>query len=294
MGNPLGRAPTQVGTAPWPEEMPVMEGTSPDDMKRIIGAQYMNNGVLPNGGLTVEGTSSMKYKVNHGAAFMFDSVASGLGVLVPVDTVTVNTAPAPSTGTRTDTIYVDGDGVVRVHEGTNPPHGVVIAQFVVPAGVTSTSSAQRTIDRNYAIPVGASLGRLLHWDGSGITAWTETNPTQRFKGQFSLPTDRIVRIEQVATLTTPDAATSLPHYAAFTYRIDGDTWVKRAYFQADPTRQTRTVSMSLELPEGNHTLQVDTHIRSFNGSHDDIEKIYVTESWDSALEMSLWDAGVSR
>jgi len=211
MGKPLGRAPTQVGTAPWPEEMPVMEGTSPDDMKRIIGAQYMNNGVLPNGGLTVEGTSSMKYKVNHGAAFMFDSVASGLGVLVPVDTVTVNTAPAPSTGTRTDTIYVDGDGVVRVHEGTNPPHGVVIAQFVVPAGVTSTSSAQRTIDRNYAIPVGASLGRLLHWDGSGITAWTETNPTQRFKGQFSLPTDRIVRIEQVATLTTPDAATRLPH-----------------------------------------------------------------------------------
>src|SRR5699024_469649 len=83
-------------------------------------------------------------------------------------------------------------------------------------------------------------------------------------------------------------------YVAFTYIFDDGEWIKRAYFQADPTRQTRSVSYQLTLPAGVHSVVVQSHIRSYNGSQSGIDKIYVTESWDSALVMSLWDMGPTQ
>ncbi|MGO2360020.1 MAG: hypothetical protein ACTH6N_02715, partial [Brachybacterium tyrofermentans] len=157
MGYPWPKAPLADGT-----------GTTSTDMQRIIGSQYMSSGVLPNGGLTVEGTSGMAYKVNSGACFMWTSYASRLGMLVPVDATTVNTVAAPSTGSRIDTVYVDGDGAVRVVQGTAIPSGVAIARFTVPAGITATTAAQQSIDRNFAIATGGTLGRLAQWNNSSV------------------------------------------------------------------------------------------------------------------------------
>src|SRR5699024_10803493 len=256
--------------------------------------QYMNQGILPNGGLTVSGRSDMSYLVESGAAFMWTSKSERLGVLVPVETVTIPTEAAPATGSRTDSIYMLRDGIPRVTSGAPPSTGVLLGSFIIGAGVTSTSAGQKTIDREYAIATGTSLGELVHWNGEGIVSWTETMPTQRFAQQFVLPSDRMVRLEHTATLTTPDNAKNLPHYVAFTYIFDDGEWVKRAYFQADPTRQTRSVSYQLTLPAGVHSVVVQSHIRSYNGSQSGIDKIYVTESWDSALEMSLWDMGPTQ
>src|SRR5699024_5606800 len=156
--------------ASWPTA-PDADGNGADetDLRRIIGAQYMNKGVLPNGGLTVEGTSSMNYRVNSGAAFMWTSESSRLGVLVPCETLTIPTEAAPSTGSRTDSVYLSLDGIPRVTSGAVPSSAVLLGSFIVSAGATSTISSQKTIDRDYAIGTGQSLGRLAHWDIPGGT-----------------------------------------------------------------------------------------------------------------------------
>lgn len=289
MAYPIGQPSYQDESGNW-------VGMTPQGIQRAIGESYMNEGILPSGGaVKVEGTSGWSYVVPAMTVFARTASASERrGVLIPIEQATIPVSAPTGGAERTDTIYVEPDeGIVRVREGASTAPGVIIDRVVIPASATNTQGITSNYDTVYAVPAGASLGRLVHWDGTGTTQWTETMPTTRFTDRFVLPTDRIVRLEQIATLTTPDAATSLPHYVAFTFKIDGSAWVKRAYFQADPTRQTRTVSMSIELPAGPHTIEVQTHIRSFNGSHDDIDKIYVTESWDSALEMSLWDAGVA-
>ena len=290
MAHPIGLPSEQLPDGSW-------VGMTPEGIQIAVGQMYHNAGVVPGdrAEARVKGTTSWAYAVPSLTAFVWTSLASRRAVLVPVEAETLPVSAPVGGAARTDTIYVRSDGVVRIAEGkTEAPGGsVVIDRMVIPAGATNTRGATSNWDIEYAIPAGASLGRLLHWDGTGTTQWTETMPTTRFTGRFSLPTDRVVRLEQIATLTTPDKAKNLPHYVAFTYKIDGSSWVKRAYFQADPTRQTRSVSMSIELPAGAHTLEVQTHIRSFNGEQTGIDKIYVSESWDSALEMSLWDAGVA-
>lgn len=289
MGYPIGLPSTQDGSGNW-------QGMTPLGMQRAIGSSYMNEGIVPGPiPFAVTGTTGWAYEITACTVVAYISTSERRAVLIPIEEASLPVSAAPAGSDRTDTIYVDLEGVVRVAEGTSAPgSGVTLAERTLPAGSVDTRAAIASGDTDYAIPSGASLGRLLHWDGTGITEWTETMPTSRYNGRFVLPTDRVVRIEQTATLTTPDAATSLPHYAAFTYKVDGSTWVKRAYFQADPTRQTRTITMGLELPAGPHTLEIDTHIRSFNGETDDIDKIYVSESFDSALEMSLWDMGPAR
>lgn len=282
MGYPLGKAPTQVGTAPWPEEMPLMEGTSSADMRRIIGAMYENSGVVPNGGLTVEGTSSMAYKVNHGVAFMFDSVSSGLGRLAPVDTVTVNTAPAPSTGSRTDTIYVDSDGVVRVHEGTNPPHGIVVGQFVVPAGITSTNNAQRAINRTYAIPVGSSLGQLATWEAPSGPGPSSSSRTTRYSTRFQVPTDRLVRVDLTATLRTIDSDNG---HVGFGVSIDSGFSRALSCYMWNAWR-TYSGTWTTVVPAGTHTISV--------WSNDNMGAGWETATGTSTTQMNLWDAGVAR
>src|SRR5699024_5558463 len=183
--------------ASWPTA-PDADGNGADetDLRRIIGAQYMNKGVLPNGGLTVEGTSSMNYRVNSGAAFMWTSESSRLGVLVPCETLTIPTEAAPSTGSRTDSVYLSLDGIPRVTSGAVPSSAVLLGSFIVSAGATSTISSQKTIDRDYAIGTGQSLGRLAHWDIPGGT-WGGVlkEDVERYSEQFILPSDRLVRVD---------------------------------------------------------------------------------------------------
>lgn len=270
MGYPWGKAPLADGT-----------GTTPADMQRIIGAQYMSAGVLPNGGLTVEGTSGMAYKVAAGAAFMWTSSASRLGMLVPVDEVTVNTVPAPATGSRVDTIYVDGGGAVRVVQGATIPSGVAIARFTVPAGITATTAAQQSIDRNFAIHTGASLGRLTRWvdPGGGAASMAEVT---RHSSRFHLPSDRLVRIDLTTTLKS---ATSTPGgmYIEVEIQNSAGSWVRRMDVAHIPNWDTRSANWSVGTAEGPNTIIVRT-----KGTHGGT---WTYSTGSSATELSVWDVG---
>ena len=270
MGYPWPLAPMEDGT-----------GTTPLDMQRIIGAQHMSAGVLPNGGLTVEGTSSMEYRVNKGACFMWTSYASRLGMLVPVDETTIQTAAAPSTGKRTDTIYVDGRGGVRVTSNASIPEGVAIAKFEVPAGITATRDAQQSIDRKFAIATGATLGRLATWEAPSGIKITGDGKTQ-YSTRFTVPSDRLVRID--LTITVRSSGGDGRAYVGVS--LDGTDFRRALYFHSTPNWDTYSGSWSHTLSEGIHTVTVWTG--------KDAGATAVTAAGATTSQMSLWDMGASR
>lgn len=272
MGFPWPKAPLSDGT-----------GTSQTDLQRIVGAQYMTSGILPNGGLTVAGTSSMAYKVSAGAAFMWTSSAARLGVLVPVEETTVNTVAAPSTGSRIDTVYVDGAGAVRVVQGTSIPSGVAIARFTVPAGITATTAAQQSLDRDFAIPTGASLGRLARWEdpGGGSVGGDEV---VRHSSRFYLPSDRMLRIDLTATV----AAVAGEPAGAGVIKVDLDSgrWNRWMSFTYGASWDTKSAVFATAATEGTHTLTIRT-MRVSGGAWRFGVSPQVTEC-------NLWDGGAVR
>lgn len=251
MGYPLGRAPRQIGTTPTPAEMPVYEGTTPTDMQRIIGAQYMTSGILPNGGLTVTGTSSMAYKVAAGVAFMWTSSTARLGMLVPVEETTVNTVAAPSTGSRIDTVYVDGDGAVRVVQGTTIPGGVAIARFTVPAGITATTSAQQSLDRYFALPTGTSTGlkHRFHDPADGVAG--NTSPITLGSGRFTLSSDSYVRFDLTHCIGGESGNASVMRWKVYIDNVLETSFLTRAEWTYP---QVNFMSFTKALSEGPHTV----------------------------------------
>lgn len=275
MGYPWPKAPLADGT-----------GTTSTDMQRIIGSQYMSSGVLPNGGLTVEGTSGMAYKVNSGACFMWTSYASRLGMLVPVDATTVNTAAAPSTGSRIDTVYVDGDGAVRVVQGTAIPSGVAIARFTVPAGITATTAAQQSIDRNFAIATGGTLGRLARWSEPG---GVEVGPSEftRYVGRFNVPSDRLIRADVTTTIKSSTATPGTAQFEVSFVGPSGPGSTRRMLAAHTENWNTNAANWSFNAPEGAWTVTVKTKV--YAGG-----RFIFGNSSELLTEMNLWDMGVIR
>lgn len=259
-------------------------GATEDDLRQIIGAQYMNQGVLPNGGLTVDGTSTMNYRVNAGAAFMWTSKSQRKGVLVPVSTITIPTAAAPATGTRTDSIYLSTDGIPRVTSSTPPASSVLLGKFMVAAGTTSTLSAQQTIDREHAIATGASLGVLAHWAIPGSTWGGDTGKdVQRHSRQFVVPSDRLVRVDISLSAI---GATAGEGWSAFGVEIDG-TWRRALHVvYKNGQEQTYSATWTAEVSAGVHELTVFTV--KYKGP--DLR----TARLASASEVNVWDAGVAQ
>lgn len=284
MGYPWPQAPIETGTVPTPATMPVLEGSSVVDLQRIIGAQYMTSGVLPNGGLTVEGTSSMAYLVRAGCAFMWTSPSAKLGKLVPVEETTVATIAAPATGSRIDTVYVDGDGAVRVAQGSTAPSGVAIGRFTVPAGITATTSAQPSIDRDYAIATGTSLGRLTRWadPGGGAAGMAET---VRHSSRFHVPSDRLLRFDLTSTLRSA-TATPGQMYIEIELQNANGSWRRRMDVTHTREWDTRSANWAVGTREGANTLIVRT--KGTGGG------TWEFSTGSSVTELSVWDMGPAQ
>ena len=283
MGYPWGMAPVKVGEVPAPEVVDVLQGTTPADMQRIIGAQYMNNGIIPNGGLSVEGTSSMAYKVNAGAAFMWTSSAAKTGIIIPVETQTVNTVPAPATGSRTDVVYVDTQGVVHVAQASTHPTGIQIAKFTVPAGITATTAAQQSINRSFAVPTGGALGRMAHWTDPGGGAATMQESVKTVQ-RFALPSDRLVEIRVTTTMRSVASPGSM--YFDMILESPAGSVRRRLDVAHTPDWDTRSATWSFGTGAGENILTVKT-VGTKGGT-------WQFSSGGSVTEVSLWDQGVLR
>lgn len=283
MGYPLGKAPVKVGEVPTPDTMPVFQGTAPTDMQRIIGARYMASGVLANGGGTVSGTSRMAYRVSPGAAFMWTDFEAKLGIEVPFDGVEVSTSPAPATGSRSDVIYVNSMGEVRVAQGaTKAPNGVMLGRFIIPAGVTATQTVAPSVDRDYAILTGSTLGRLARWEDPGGGAAGTAEKT-RFAGRFYLPSDRLVRIDLTSTLKAASSSGAMVFIVEL--QNAAGTWRRQLNANFGGSWGTVSATWTTGTREGANTITVKT-------------KGLAGGSWQftstAPTEMSVWDAGVNR
>lgn len=274
MGYPFGKAPLADGT-----------GTTPTDLQRIIGAQYASVGLLPDGGGRVSGTSSMAYAVTSGAAVMWTSKAARLAMVVPFEATTVQTDPAPATGSRVDTVYVDDGGAVRVAIGAEsaPAGTALLGRFNVPAGITATSGASERIDRDFAIGTGSSLGRMAHWRDPGGGAATMGEST-KLVAEFPLPSDRLVEIRITTTLRSVAGPGSM--YFDLTLESPAGSVRRRLDVAHGPDWDTRSASWSFGTGEGTNTLTVVT--KGTKGG------AWQFSSGGSVTEVSLWDAGVLR
>lgn len=286
MGFPLGSAPLADGT-----------GTSPTDMQRIIGSMYHNAGIIPGSSVGgVVGTTSMAYKVDPCTVFTWSNSAAKLGLLVPVEAATVQTDPAPSTGTRTDFIYVDSAGAIRVKMGGVAPAGVILGQFVVPAGAVSTQSIPNIADRTFAVPAGASLSRLhkFHDPANGIKG--NEAPLQLGTGRFVLPSDRIVRFDLTHCISAAQDTDPVNESATMRWRVYIDDVLELAF----TTRvtwmapQTNFLSFTKELSEGEHRVHY---------VQDQIEGVGNGLGWTHhkgtaagypGNRFEVWDVGVAR
>lgn len=276
MGYPLGLAPLADGT-----------GTTPTDLQRIIGAQYVSSGLLPNGGGATAGTSSMAYEVSAGACFMWSSYAARLGMLVPFEATTVQTDPAPATGSRVDTIYVDGDGAVRVAVGTTSiPSGVVIGWWNVPAGITATTAASESADRNFAIPAGASLGRLS-WYRHPTGGKGPATETTMHAGRFFLPSDRVLRADLTATIRSDTSTEGIAHYEVSFEHEDGGGSTRSLLAPHTPSWNTWGASWTFVAREGSWRVFLKAKVYSGGGWR-------YASSGDFVTELTVWDGGVSR
>ena len=282
MGYPYPKAPLEDGT-----------GTTPADLQRIVGAQYSTSGILPTGGVTVSGTSSMAYRVTAGAVVL--KTGAGLGLLYPVEAQTVNTLPAPATGSRTDRIVMDTDGLVYVTQGAAPGGGITLGLFTVPAGVTATTAAQQSADRNFAIPAGASLGLLhkFHDPKNGVKG--NVSDVTLGNGRFKLPSDRLVRFDLTHCLSAIQESNSDQPSAAIRWRVYIDNVLELA-FTTRVTRaapQTNFMSFTAPLSEGTHTVHyIQDQIEGLSGPgwmhHKGTNQGYPGNRFE------VWDAGVSR
>ena len=55
MVHPWPKAPVKVGDQPAPETVDILQGTSPAELQRIVGANWHTSGIKPTGGVKVSG-----------------------------------------------------------------------------------------------------------------------------------------------------------------------------------------------------------------------------------------------
>lgn len=283
-----------MGQWPWPK-MPSAEGvgTSEQDLQRIVGAQYHTSGILPTGGCEVEGTSGMAYEVSPGAIVLH--YGDGLALMHAVEGQTILTPPAPATGSRVDRIVMDRDGFVRVVEGPAPAGGITLRTFTVPAGITATEDAQASdFDRNYAIPAGASLGRLHAYHDPANNVVGKKGEVQKGFGEFELPSDRLVRFDLTHCVSALQNDTPGVDSAAVRWRVYIDDLLELSFHTRATWRnpQVNFMSFTTLLREGSH------RVHYMQDQTEGMDSGFVMHKGGPGaypgMRFEVWDAGVSR
>ncbi|RLP08925.1 hypothetical protein [Propionibacterium australiense] len=191
--------------------------TTPETAQQIIAGQYTNsqsNPILTGGQVT--GTATLAYHVAAGVGVI--KTAAGAKYVTWDETDTALTTP-PETGTATDTIFADADGVIHVTRD-NYIAGCVLDKRTITAGATATSSTTSSYDRRYATPYGARLGELAYWQENAAPG-TQAAGTWTVNLSFSIPSDRGIELEICQELKTYDSGELNPGAILWSVSLDG-------------------------------------------------------------------------
>lgn len=288
MAYPVGKPSTEISPGVW-------QGTTPEGLQRWLGSMFTASGWIPGRHTgKVSGTTSWSYAYEPGAAMMWASWNGGAGLIVPIEAGVVPTSPAPSSGSRSDVVYVDSKGVVRVAQGaTSAPEGVVLDRFVVPAGATNTNGATSNYDRTFAIPAGASLGRLHRFHDPANEIFGNVAAMTLGTGRFSLPSDRLVRFDLTHCISAEqDANPATGEATVMRWRVYIDNKLEVAFTTRAEwdNPQTNFMSFTKELAEGAHTVHyVQDRLKGARFKHHK-----GTAAAYAGNRFEVWDAGVSR
>lgn len=253
-------------------------GVDPLTHRRIIKSHWANAGIVS--GLNVTGGSGLTYNVSAGNAVLSRSDSDGYTEAYWEGGTTGAVSTGDPSNPRIDTVWLkaydaqQGDPDNRVHVGVtqgtpssspvapSAPSGcLAIARMRMPAGATSTSSAQQTTARDYAIPFGASLGRLgyYHDTSNGTFDTTRFQRATRCAVQINIPTDRLLDLRFTASVAcsgSGDQHTSW--YVAF--MVDGVEveYSGGEFWLNTETCETVQKNFTVEVEAGTHTIAVVT------------------------------------
>lgn len=299
-------------------------GVDPLTHRRIIKARWSNPGII--GGLAVTGGSGLTYNVSAGNAVLSRSSSDGYTEAYWEGGAT----PAVSTGDpsnpRIDTVWLkaydaqQGDPDNRVHVGVtqgtpssspvapSAPSGcLAIARMRVPAGATSTASAQQTSERSYAIPYGATLGLLASYRDTtnGVIDSVKQRRATRCAVQVTLPTDRLLDLRFVASVSSSGVYGSDDYtnwYVSFL--VDGSevAYSGGEMLLSNLTCETRERTLTVEVSKGTHTIAVSTAWVSGTNAPNVRAGTYSQQGGSAAgfqgtfpgLKLEVWDRGVSQ
>lgn len=189
------------------------DGVDPITHRRIIGSKWANTGIIC--GLDVTGRSDLTYSVAAGCAVVSRSEADGSCEAYWEGGQTPAVSAGDPANPRIDVVWIkandlqQGDDDNRVHvgvtEGTPSPSPsapsapagcTVLAEYIMPANATSTSSAVLNSERGYAIPYGSTLGLLgFAQDTRDYIKQNDNSYSRAANVTFTVPTDRLIELE---------------------------------------------------------------------------------------------------
>lgn len=248
MGYAIGKAPAADGT-----------GTEPEDVQQWLWSLYRSDKPSIARGGVVSGTSGMAYSV--APAVLVVPAGDSRRLVVPTDRVTVPTAAAPSSGSRTDIIYAGSDGAIKVGT-TLPDNNVMIDKRRVPAGITATTATTSLLgDRIWAPLVGGTMGRLMTWEES-LASGTQMPAGEKsvMSKTITVEEDRLVDFRHfmtasVGVFTDPELGRVDWGTVEWSIYIDGDlqwTWA----YKVENTQTTQSFSANRGLTAGTHTIEL--------------------------------------
>lgn len=299
-------------------------GVDPLTHRRIIKARWSNPGIIS--GLEVTGGSGLTYNVSAGNAVLSRSSSDGYTEAYWEG----GSTPAVSTGDpsnpRIDTVWLkaddvqqgDGDNRVKVGvtQGTpssspvapSAPSGcTAIAEMRMPAGATSTSSAQQTSEREYAIPYGANLGLLASYRDTtnGVIDSTKQKRSTRCAVKVTVPTDRLIDLRFVASVASSGTYGSDQYtnwYVSFL--LDGSEiqYSGGEMLLSNLTCETRERTFTVPVDKGTHTIAVSTAWVSGTNAPSVRAGTYSEAGGSAAgfqgtfpgMKLEVWDRGVSK
>ncbi|RBQ00072.1 hypothetical protein [Bifidobacterium xylocopae] len=240
--------------------------------RRILGAYWENLGVVS--GLEVSGAAGLRYQASAGVAVCSTGGSDGSVEAYWPGGVTVEAVRAGDGAyPRIDLVYLLADtsagGQVSLHVAQGvpaaspsppalPAGGLRLRDLSVPAGASSTQSATPVGSVDYAIPYGASLGRLGIYEdkrsldavGTEVRRWYPEYDTA-----FYVPTDRL--IELVYDTDVICRGGSWLSWAS-TFQLDGQD-VPNSSMETEASSRVSAHqhnSRILEVSQGNHVARV--------------------------------------
>ena len=230
--------------------------TAPETVQQVFASLYSNAADCPVvGGGVVSGRADMAYSYTAGVGLIKTSAGA---YYVTWEAGQTGLVTAPSSGTATDWIYADADGVVRVQRDSKPAGVCILDARTVPAGATATTATTSTYDRVWAISRGQGPDKIAEYKEPALNtdAWSHRHKWVSLG--FATAYDYDLRLElELALAVRPNQIANDPTGSAlYEVFLDG-VFVDDQEIGYTKYWEIRQTTFRLDnVPAGRHTIDI--------------------------------------